>query len=351
MASKRLKIGVLIPRSGPAGIWAPSCEASALLAAAEINATGGVLGRELDVVLRDSGSTVRAAAEAASSAVALDGVEAVVAMVPSSARQPVRQSIPSGIPFIYTPQFEGSERHPGIITIGETASELLKPGIDWLVHEKRASRFFLIGNDYLWPQRSMAKARKLIADSGGQVVGDVEIPFDFSDHDRLLSQIRKARPHAVLSWLLGHEAVVFNRAFSESGLASQILRFSTSVDETVLYGIGEDATENLFVSSAYFAGLRSRNNDAFLEKYHQYFDLCPPPPNAFGESLYEGVHCLGGLADAAESLHSSAIIRKLGASPQKKTARGFDTAVATGNRHPVHIAAVDGYDFRVLATK
>jgi urea transport system substrate-binding protein len=351
MSKKPLKIGILIPRSGPAGIWAPSCEASAVLAAAEINAAGGIRGRELELVLRDSGPTDRSAVEATREIVDLHGVDSIVAMVPSSARQPVRNATRGRIPFVYTPQFEGAENHPEIITIGETAEELLKPGIDWLVSEKRASRFFLIGNDYLWPQRSMAEARRLIRNGGGRVVGDMEVPFGVEDHDVILSQIRRSQPHVVLSWLLGHEAIVFNRAFASSGLAARILRFSTSIDETILYGIGEDCTENLYVSSAYFSTLRSRNNDAFLEKYHQHFGICPAPPNAFGESLYEGVHCLSGLVEAADSLQSSDVVRKVGRSAQKRTARGFEANVATGNRHPIHIAAVDGFDFRVIADR
>lgn len=325
-----VKIGVVIPRSGPAGIWAPSCEASAIMAAAEINAAGGMRGRRIELVMCDAGSTDRSAAEAAATAVDLEGVEAVVAMVTSSARQPVRQAIRPGIPFVYTPQFEGAERHPEIITIGETAAELLRPGIDWLVNEKRASRFFLLGNDYLWPRRSMMQARRLIANNGGAVVGEMELPFGTSDHDAVFNRIRAARPHVVLSWLLGHEAVVFNRLFAETGLAARIMRFSTSIDETILYGIGEDCTENLYVSSAYFSSLRSRNNDAFLEKYHQYFGACPPPPNAFGESLYEGIHCLNGLAEAAGTIRSSDLIRKMGFSAQKRTARGFDADIPTG---------------------
>lgn len=349
MIEGTLKIGVIVPRSGPAGIWAPSCEASAILAASEINAAGGVLGRRIELIICDAGSTDRSATDAADCAVKLDGVDAIVAMLPSSARQPVRHAVPPGIPFVYTPQFEGAERHPEIITIGETAEELLRPGIDWLVDEKRASRFFLLGNDYIWPQRSMRQARRIIADAGASVVGETELPFGVSDYDFLLDRIRTAGPQVVLSWLLGHEAIVFNRIFAESGLAARIMRFSTAIDETILYGIGEDCTENLYVSSAYFSNLRSRNNDAFLEKYHQLFGSCPAPPNAFGQSLYEGLHCLSGLATAAGSIRSSDLMRKIGSCPQTRTARGFESVVPTGNRHPVHIAAVDGFDFRLLA--
>ena len=41
----RLSIALLAPFSGPAGLWGPSCQSSAMLAAREINESGGLLGR------------------------------------------------------------------------------------------------------------------------------------------------------------------------------------------------------------------------------------------------------------------------------------------------------------------
>ena len=49
-----LRVGLLIPLCGPAGLWGPSCQCSAELAAAEINRDGGILGREVELVLADA---------------------------------------------------------------------------------------------------------------------------------------------------------------------------------------------------------------------------------------------------------------------------------------------------------
>ena len=343
-----LKIGLLIPREGPAGIWGASCEASAMLAVAELNVSGGLLRREVGLIVVDAGSTAQSAAAAASSVVDLDRVEAVVAMVPSSGRRPILEELGGRVPFIYTPQFEGDENARGVITIGESAAELLAPGIAWLTEHKCASRFFLLGNNYLWPSQSMVRARGLIIDHGGTIVGEAKLPFGVEDHEQLLSQIKQARPHAVISWLLGHEAIVFNRAFAASGLAARVLRFSTAIDETILYGIGADCTENLYVSSAYFSSIRSGNNEAFLERYHQFFGETPPPANGFGESLYEGIHCLGGLVKAANSLMLSDLRRKVGRAAQSHTARSAEREILAGTARKVYMAAVDGCDFRLI---
>ena len=61
-------------------------------------------------------------------------------------------------------------------------------------------------------------------------------------------------------------------------------------------------TENLYAASSYFASIRSRNNGAFLERYHTAFGDNPPPANAFGESCYEGIYSLAALIEEAGSL-------------------------------------------------
>ena len=45
-----MKVGLLHLRSGLAGMWAPSMDAAALTGAAEINAAGGILGEEVELV-------------------------------------------------------------------------------------------------------------------------------------------------------------------------------------------------------------------------------------------------------------------------------------------------------------
>lgn len=334
------------------GIWAPSCEASAILAVAELNYNGGVLGRQLDLVVVNAGMTDASAAAAAATVAGIDRVDVVVAMVTSSARKLVARELHRRcVPFIYTPQFEGGALDPGVVAVGETAEDLLRPGLSWLADEKNASRFFLVGNDYVWPLQSMTRARHMICDMGCLVVGNAIVPFGVEDHEQLLRRISQARPHVVVSWLLGQEAVVFNRAFAAAGLSSRILRFSTAIDETILYAIGEACSADLYVASGYFSSLRSHNNAAFLERYHTYFGDTPPPINAFGESLYEGVHCVAGLVEAAGSLHPWDLRRKVGRAAQERTARGFKNQIVAGAAHPIHLAIAEGHDFRVIAPR
>lgn len=343
-----IKIGLLVSETGPAGLWAPSAWACANLAASEINAGAGMLGRNVELLTIDAGPTGSTAALAARQAIDIDDVDAIIGMFPSYARHPVLNAIADAVPLIYTPQFEGLESHPNIVTTGETSSELLGPAIAWLMQTKNVSRFFLCGSDYIWPRSSFATAKRIIRDAGGIVTGESYLPLDHHDYEASFAAIRATRTDVVLPHFLGLDAVHFHRAFAAAGLASRALRLASAVDETVIYGLDEDETENMFVTSAYFSAIRSRNNGAFLERYHGCYGDNPPPANAYGQSCYEGLYCLAALADAAGTLKSRNLRAALGRARQLKSARGTEMAPIAGGRHPIHIARVDGFDISVM---
>lgn len=345
---RSLKIALLAAQAGPAGLWSPSAVACANLAIRELNETGGILARPVVLNVHNIGTTAAEAAEAALAAIEQHGAEAIIGMFPSYARRAVSWAVGRRVPFIYTPQYEGGETDPSVVTTGETSLELLMASLRWLTEQRGARRFFLCGSDYVWPRSTFATARRLIREAGAEVVGEQLLPLENSDFDEVLGRIRAGRTDVVLPYFLGSDAIAFNRAFSEAGLPRHMLRFTSAVDETVLYGLDENATENLFVSAAYFSTLRSRRNGAFLERYHTAYGDTPPPLNGFGESCYEGIHCLAALAEAAGSLRPAELLPFVGAVPQRRTARALDDTPCAGGPRPIHLARVDGHDFKVL---
>src|ERR1700756_5626815 len=78
--SDRLKIAMLVPLSGPAGLWGPSCQTSARLGCQEINAAGGILGREVELIFSDAGGDPDTIAADTIDLLAETGAEAIVGM-------------------------------------------------------------------------------------------------------------------------------------------------------------------------------------------------------------------------------------------------------------------------------
>ena len=347
---RRTKIGLLIPRSGPAGIWSESCEASAMLAVAEINAAGGILGREIDLVIGDCGASPEAAATETASLVELEEVSAIVGMHPSDIRQSVVKTLRGRVPYVYTPQYEGGDIGSGALAIGDTAADLGRPGIGWLRERCGASRFYLLGNDYVWPRVALPKIRSIVRSLGGSVVGEKLLPFDTTDYEPIFDAIRRNRAEAVIMLLLGLEGVRFHRAFVAAGLAGSVRRFALATDETVLYAIGPENVEGLLVASSYFSTVRSAANAIFLENYHDCFGEAAPPPNAFGQSCYEGFHTLASIANASGRIDARGLLDRDARRARTRSARRQQPTNELGERHTVHLAAADEFDFKVVAS-
>jgi urea transport system substrate-binding protein len=346
---KKLRIANFIQQSGSAGIWGPASINSTLLAADEINRRGGILGREIELVFHDAGGDIDDVVETAADIVATDDADIVMGSHISAVRVALRKVVGGRIPYIYTPVYEGGERTPGVMAIGETPRCLSRPAIEWLATERKASRWYLIGSDYVWPWLSHRAIKRYIANAGGQVVGEEFVPVGEQDHDAHLARIRAARPDVVLISLIGNDSILFNRAFAAAGLASRTLRLAGAMDETLLLGIGADNSENLFCASGYFADQASRANDRFRGAYQTMFGHQAPPVGSIGQSNYEGLCFLEAAASRAQSFDCNPLLRAA-ANVAYDGARGTIELRRGNARMPIFLAEADGLDFRVIRT-
>lgn len=335
------RVGMLIPMSGTAGIWGPSCLACATLATEEWNAAGGVRGRRVNLTVIDA-SDESDALEAQIEQLIGDGaVESLVGMHTSSVRERVIGQLDGTLPFVYTPLYEGGAMPAGVMAIGETPRHQLLPAIDWLTRRYALRRWYMVGNDYCWPRRSHALAAAALAKAGCEVVGSRYVPIGSCDVEQLVDDIRRSRAQAVLMSLVGQDAVDFSRAFGESGLARQAIRLSCAIEENGLLAIGPEHTEGLFVASGYFGSLDTDGNGAFRERYWSRFGERAPVLNALGQSTYEGVAFLRGLLDHRQRDNGSVAFESVRATRWRSNA---DKAM------PIYLAQADGMRFRVIQT-
>ena len=302
-----VKIGVLVPDSGPAGLFGPSTRNAAALAAKQINASGGINGEQIELVFGDVGVPPAEASQTALKMWKAQGVDAFVGMHDSAVRQALIGRFGGQIPYVYTPVYEGNSCAEGLYITGETPSQQLAPTIPYLMEKEGASKWYLIGHDYNWPRDTNALAKNYIADAGGEVVGEEYLPFSVSDFDPSLQKIKESGADAVLITLVGGGSVGFNIAFAGFGLDEQAVRLGTLIEENTLAGIGAANANRLYSSSGYFASIDSEDAKAFAEQYASEFGADAPALNSLGESSYEGLMLLAALANKAGSLEVEAI--------------------------------------------
>lgn len=343
-----MRVGVILSHSGLAGLWTPGCQGAALVAAAELNAAGGVLGHEVEIVLCDSGETQHSAFHAAQNMVIEQRVDAVIGLQSSNLRSAVRNGLAGLAPYIYTAHYEGGYCGPGTATIGVTDTEVLTPSIRWLAENRGAQRYFFVGNDYIWPRVAYGTTEAAITGAAGRMVGRALIPLGCRDHAPILDRIREARPHVVVMALLGEDAVVFNRAFGEAGLSRDMLRLMLAFEETQLLGVAPENSENLYAGASYFQGTTDHGRDLLMENYQSSFAGTLPDVTTNSLNCYDAIHLVAALARQAGHVDGHLMARQL--RQRLPRSRAYQLIGRSEISARVALAEAHGTEFRVCST-
>ena len=163
MATAVLDVAFVVPRSGPSGIYGPSCEASGALAEAELNDADGILGREVRLRPVDGGRRPDVVADEVDGLVTSGAVDAVVGWHTSAVRQRLAPRLRGRVPYLYTAVYEGGERTPGAFMTGETPGRQLRPALRFMASEIGVRTWCVVGSDYVWPRvtaRAAAGSRR-----------------------------------------------------------------------------------------------------------------------------------------------------------------------------------------------
>lgn len=302
-----MKIGVLVPDSGPAGLFGLSTRNSATLAAKEINAAGGINGEQIELVFADVGVPPAEATQAALKLWKGEGVKAFVGMHDSAVREALVGQFKGQVPYVYTPVYEGNACGTGLYVTGETPSQQLAPVIPFLMEKESVKKWYLIGHDYNWPRDTNALAKTYISGAGGEIVGEEYLPFTVTEFDSSLQKIKESGADGVLVTLVGGGSVGFNVAFAGFGLDKQAIRLGTLIEENTLAGIGAANANRLYSSAGYFASIDSAPANAFAKSYGDMFGVDAPALNSLGQSAYDGLTLLAAMANKAGSMEVTAI--------------------------------------------
>ncbi|KAA0094106.1 aliphatic amidase regulator [Mycolicibacterium sp. P1-18] len=357
---KDFRVALVLPRRGPAGMFGLECHAAAELAAAEIDASGGVAGRIVDFVHVDGSGDPASVAATVEALLETNSIDAVTGWHLSNARQAIAKVVGGRIPYVYAAAYEGGERSDGVLCSGEVPGDQIVASLHWLRTEERLRQWFIVGNDYVWPRGTAAATRVGLRDTDIEILGERFLPLDTHDParwDHVLNEIVRSGAHGVISLLVGSDAVRFNRAFGEKGLDATVTRFSPFTDETVILASGPDATADLFVSAGWFAGLDSASANEFTAGFGRAFDLvngigpaeesAAPPPGTMAETTYSGVHLLAGIAGT--SVPTVADARRAFGKWGWDSPHGPVDLRRGSARHPVHMAKARGVELDVVA--
>ena len=240
------------------------------LAIEQINAMGGVLGRQIKIIQEDGASDWPTFAEKSKKLLVNDRVAAVFGCWTSASRKAVLPIFEKENGMLYYPTFyEGLEQSKNVIYTGQEATQQIIYGLDWVAKEKKAKTFFLIGSDYIWPRTSNKIARKHIENfQKGKVVGEEYYPLGHTNFNSLINKIKVAKPDCVYAIVVGGSNVAFYKQLKAAGItADKQLILTISVTEDELLGIGGENCNGFYACMKYFQSLDNPNNKKFVEAF------------------------------------------------------------------------------------
>jgi urea transport system substrate-binding protein len=311
LAADPIKIGVPVGLSGANSVVAPSVVQSAQLAVDEINAKGGVLGRQLALEVADDASGAAGAQKAFDSLVFQRKVDVLISMETSAARNAGLPIVARGkVPYIYTSFYEGKSCSPYMYVNAWVPEQQVPPIVDYFTSEKGAKKFFLIGSDYAFGRGMLAFTKAYIEKTGGKVVGEEYLPMDGSDWTPIISKLKSAAPDALITSTAGGAPnVTLTKQLRAAGVA--LPYGNLAVDEGTAKSMGTDA-EGIYLSASYVTGIDSAANKTFLAAMQKKFGAELKTPNDLSVPEYEAVYAYKAAAEKAGSTEEAKVLKALG---------------------------------------
>lgn len=263
-----IKVGILHSLSGTMSISEPSLRDAELMAIEEINAAGGVLGKQITYVIEDGASEPSKFAEKAKKLLQQDQVATIFGCWTSASRKTVLPVVEEFNGLLWYPvQYEGMESSPNIMYTGAAPNQQIVPAIEWLVTNEGA-KVFLLGSDYVFPRTANTIIKKQLSAMGAELVGEEYTPMGHTDYSTVINKIKTAQPDFVFSTLNGDSNVAFFKQFKDAGItADDIMTCSVSVAEEEVRGIGADVMAGHLVSWNYYQTTDTPENKKFVESY------------------------------------------------------------------------------------
>lgn len=296
-----IKVGILHSLSGTMAISETSVRDAEMLAIDEINAAGGVLGKQLVAVVEDGASSNATFSEKATKLLESDGVACVFGCWTSASRKAVLPVFESHNGLLWYPvQYEGMEQSKNIFYVGAAPNQQIVPAVDYLA-ENYGPKIFLMGSDYVFPRTANTVIKAQAAAKGYEIVGETYTPMGHTDYATIINKIRAAKPDFVFNTLNGDSNVSFFKQLKDSGLGcDDVMTCSVSVAEEEVKGIGAAYMEGHLVSWNYYQTTNTEANEKFVAAYKAAYgdDRVTDDPIEAG---YDAVYLWKAAVEAAGS--------------------------------------------------
>jgi branched-chain amino acid transport system substrate-binding protein len=336
MSASPIKVGVIADQTGPLAVAGLAQANVARMVVGDLNARGGLLGRQLELILEDGATDDAVAAARGAKLVQADCVDVVFGGIFSATRQAIKQPVvvEGKTLYLYPEQYEGQECDPLIFCTGPVPAQQVDPLIPWLMGETGAKTFYLPSADYIWPHVLNARVREVVEANGGSIVGEEYHPLDHMDYRETVERIAATGADVVFNTIVPPGVTPFFAELYDSGFmrrGGQLV--CTYFDENFLSLAPAAHIEGLYSCLDYYQAV----GDSFSRKLlDQYETLYPGGAKFTGGSgctgLYRALRLWAAAVTEARSLDQDDVIAALDHA-QIDESPGGPAAMAPGQHH------------------
>lgn len=262
-------VGILHSLTGTVAINESSAVDAEKLAIEEINKSGGVLGRQIKVIVQDGASDWPTFAEKANILLNKNKVAVVFGCYTSASRKAVLPVFEKSKGLLYYPTYyEGLEASPNIFYTAQEATQQNMAAVEWLIKNQGKKTFYLIGSDYIWPRTSNKIAKATIKKLGGKVLAEEYYPLGHTQFGSVINKMKYKKPDVILSTVVGGSNVSFYKQLKAAGLSGdKATIMALAVSEEEVRAIGPQNVNGVYTSMGYFQSLDNPANKKFVEAF------------------------------------------------------------------------------------
>ena len=328
-----IKVGILHSLSGTMAISETTVVDAEKLAIKEINAAGGVLGKQIEAIEEDGASDWPTFSEKARKLIDKDQVVTIFGCWTSASRKAVLPVFEEKNHMLWYPvQYEGQECSKNIFYTGAAPNQQIEPAVDWLL-ENKGKEFFLVGSDYVFPRTANNIIKEQLKAKGGTTVGEDYLPLGNTEVTPIITKIKQALPNGgvIFNSLNGDSNVAFFKQIQAAGLTpDKYPVMSVSVAEEEVRQIGKEYLVGHYAAWNYFQTVDGPENKKFVEAFKaEYGDdrVTNDPMEAAYIMVYLWKQAVekAGTADDLEAVRAAAVGQTF-AAPE-------GTVTMNGNHH------------------
>jgi branched-chain amino acid transport system substrate-binding protein len=309
-----IKIGMHDPLTGTYAAEGESETRGAHMALAEVNAKGGILGRQVELVIEDEGANAGLAAQKAHKLIEQDKVNFLMGAVSSATALSVSQvAHDKGMLYMvtggHTDPVTGSKCHGTTFRIC-TTTYMLAAGLASTLYKKFGGKWYFITPDYAYGHTLQAAYAKLLKGMGGTTLGNSLSPLGTTDFSSYLIKAQQTKPDVLVLLVDGQDLVNCMKQAAQFGLTKKFTIGGGLSELEVLRALPKEAKLGWWPLEWYWDQPNTPHVKEWVAAYRKkYTDGTYPSARTwFG---YAGLHAIALGANKAKSVDHIKVARAL----------------------------------------